>query len=81
MNDLNNKPSSFKQWIILEVTEHNKLLSQVAKEHGISAKKIYQWIKASQSSKCKQQDDIIGEIALLQQKLAHLNKQLSHLQQ
>ncbi|NKF49429.1 transposase [Shewanella sp. WXL01] len=75
---------SMQQTLVYEVIHHNKLVSHVAKEHGISSKKLYQWVKAAQSSandsKQQQCEQLNLQIAQLQQQLVSLNHQLHALQ-
>ncbi|WP_394130285.1 transposase [Shewanella maritima] len=81
MNRILRYSPELKSKVIEEVTLQNKLLSAVAREYGISAKKIYQWIKESQTSELKNQSELRNEIAYLQQKILLLNQELYNQEQ
>ncbi|WP_282110171.1 transposase [Shewanella algicola] len=66
----------FQYQVISEVKEHNRLLSDVAKQYGISAKTLYKWVKHSDTHKNETRSEIVSEIAHLQQKITQLNQQL-----
>ncbi|PMG41638.1 hypothetical protein BCU91_10325 [Shewanella sp. 10N.286.52.B9] len=85
-------PESFQQQVIAEVKQHNRLISDVAKQYCISAKTVYQWVKNKETAmtsktnaegvttrkrtQAKQKSALVSEIAHLQLKLSQLNQQL-----
>ncbi|MDD8059981.1 MULTISPECIES: transposase [Shewanella] len=66
----------FQHQVINEVKVHNRLLSDVAKQYGISAKTVYKWVKQSDTRKSETRGEIVSEIAHLQQKITQLSQQL-----
>ncbi|AZG74697.1 transposase [Shewanella livingstonensis] len=62
--------------VINEVKNHKRLLSDVAKQYGVSAKTVYQWIRNSDARQTESKGAIVSEIAYLQQKIALLSQQL-----
>ncbi|MGI2175514.1 transposase [Shewanella ulleungensis] len=69
-------PVDFQHQVISEVKVHNRLLSDVAKQYGVSSKTVYKWVKHSESHKTEKRGAIVSEIALLQQKITQLSQQL-----
>ena len=69
-------PADFQHQVINEVKVHNRLLSDVAKQYGVSAKTVYKWVKYSENHKAENRGAIMSEIALLQQKITQLSQQL-----
>ena len=69
-------PMDFQHQVISEVKVHNRLLSDVAKQYGVSSKTVYKWVKHSETRKAENRGAIVSEIALLQQRITQLSQQL-----
>ncbi|GIU48588.1 MULTISPECIES: transposase [Shewanella] len=70
--------NELKQQVIVEVQQHNRLISDVAKQYSVSAKTIYQWVRKKDNKLVSnmKKSAITAEIANLQRKLTQLNQQL-----
>ena len=76
ISNVKHYPADLKKQVIGEVKNHNRLLSDVAKQYGISAKMVYQWVRNSHPRQTEDRGAIMSEIAHLQQKITLLNQQL-----
>jgi len=69
-------PVELQRQVIDEVKNHNRLLSDVAKQYGVSAKTVYQWVRGNDLRQIRSKSAIVSEIAYLHQKIAQLSQQL-----
>ncbi|MBB1360577.1 MULTISPECIES: transposase [unclassified Shewanella] len=76
MSNARQYPIDLQRQVINEVKNHNRLLSDVAKQYGVSAKTVYQWVRSNDSRQTESKGAIVSEIAYLQQKIAQLSQQL-----
>tara|TARA_R110000796_G_scaffold167275_9_gene284120 strand:- start:611 stop:916 length:306 start_codon:yes stop_codon:yes gene_type:complete len=76
MSNARQYPVDLQRQVINEVKNHNRLLSDVAKQYGVSAKTVYQWVRSNDSHQTENKGAIVSEIAYLQQKIAQLSQQL-----
>ena len=76
MSNARQYPVDLQRQVINEVKNHNRLLSDVAKQYGVSAKTVYQWVRSNDSRQTESKGAIVSEIAYLQQKIAQLSQQL-----
>ncbi|WP_351018698.1 transposase [Shewanella sp. AC91-MNA-CIBAN-0169] len=76
MSNARQYPIDLQRQVINEVKNHNRLLSDVAKQYGVSAKTVYQWVRNNDSRQTESKGAIVSEIAYLQQKIAQLSQQL-----
>ncbi|PIW58720.1 transposase [Shewanella sp. CG12_big_fil_rev_8_21_14_0_65_47_15] len=68
--------NSLKLNVISEVKVKGRLLSDVARQYGISAKAVYQWVRESDQQPQQRECALMGEIAQLQKKIKQLNNEL-----
>lgn len=68
--------NSLKLNVISEVKVKGRLLSDVARQYGISAKAVYQWVRESDLQPQQRECALMGEIAQLQKKIKQLNNEL-----
>lgn len=68
--------NSLKHNVISEVKVKGRLLSDVARQYGISAKAVYQWVRESDQQPRQRECALMGEIAQLQKKIKQLNNEL-----
>lgn len=76
MSNTRQYPVDLQKEVINEVKNNQRLLSDVAKQYGVSAKIVYQWVRSNQVRQTESKGAIVSEIAYLQQKIAQLNQQL-----
>ena len=76
MSNTRQYPVDLQKEVINEVKNNQRLLSDVAKQYGVSAKTVYQWVRSNQVRQAESKGAIVSEIAYLQQKIAQLNQQL-----
>tara|TARA_R110002126_G_scaffold22915_6_gene81278 strand:+ start:7210 stop:7515 length:306 start_codon:yes stop_codon:yes gene_type:complete len=76
MSNTRQYPVDLQKEVINEVKNNQRLLSDVAKQYGVSAKTVYQWVRSNQVRQTESKGAIVSEIAYLQQKIAQLNQQL-----
>ena len=76
MSNARQYPVDLQKEVINEVKNNQRLLSDVAKQYGVSAKTVYQWVRSNQVRQTESKGEIVSEIAYLQQKIAQLNQQL-----
>ncbi|MBB1475367.1 transposase [Shewanella sp. 5S214] len=76
MSNARQYPVDLQKEVINEVKNNQRLLSDVAKQYGVSAKTVYQWVRSNQVRQTESKGAIVSEIAYLQQKIAQLNQQL-----
>ncbi|QDE32606.1 MULTISPECIES: transposase [Shewanella] len=69
-------PIDLQKQVINEVKNHNRLLSDVAKQYGVSAKTVYKWVRHNDAHKTESKSAIVSEIEHLQQKITQLSQQL-----
>ena len=72
-------PLEFKMQVVEQVKTHNRLLSDVAKQYGVSSKIVYQWVRKHDVGQPDRKVEIVSEIAHLQQKITQLSQQLQML--
>jgi transposase-like protein len=72
----NRYPDTLINQVVNQVTDHNRLLSEVAKEYGVSSRVVYQWVKSTTEPVEVKKDLITEQIASLQRQIQSLNKQL-----
>lgn len=68
--------NSLKLNVISEVKVKGRLLSDVARQYGISAKAVYQWVRESDLQPQQRESALMGEIAQLQKRIKQLNNEL-----
>lgn len=74
---LNNRYSdTLINQVVNQVTHHNRLLSEVAKEYGVSSRVVYQWVKLTAEPAELKKNLLTEQIASLQRQIQSLNKQL-----
>jgi transposase len=76
MSNARQYPVELQRQVIDEVKKHNRLLSDVAKQYGVSAKTVYQWVRSNDLCQIRSKSAIVSEIAHLQQKITQLSQQL-----
>jgi transposase len=70
---MNITEKSLKLRVITEVRSHGRLLSEVARQYGLSSKTVYRWLRESEHVHAsKHQAAIRAEIARLQRQLQKL---------
>lgn len=62
--------------VVNQVKNHNRLLSEVAKNYGISSRTVYQWVKSSTEPSELKKNEITNQIASLQLQINSLNNLL-----
>ncbi|MFV0596381.1 transposase [Shewanella sp.] len=67
---------SIKHDVIFEVKAKGRLLSDVARQYGISAKAVYQWVRESEQQPQQRECALMTEIAQLQKRIKQLNSEL-----
>ncbi|MCH1929454.1 transposase [Shewanella sp. A25] len=67
---------NLKQDVIFEVKVRGRLLSDVARQYGISAKAVYQWVRESDLKPQQRECALVNEIAQLQKRIKQLNSEL-----
>ncbi|UJF21866.1 transposase [Shewanella sp. OMA3-2] len=72
----NRYPDTLISEVINQITHHNRLLSVVAKEYGVSSRVVYQWVKLTTEPVEIKKDLLTEQIASLQRQIQNLNKQL-----
>lgn len=68
--------NSLKLHVITEVKVQGRLLSDVARQYGLSAKAVYQWVRESDLQPQQRECALMSEIAQLQKKIKQLNQEL-----
>lgn len=68
--------NNLKLDVITEVKVKGRLLSDVARQYGISAKAVYQWVRDSDLQPQQREYALISEIAQLQKRIKQLNNEL-----
>ncbi|MCL1090704.1 transposase [Shewanella profunda] len=68
--------NNLKLDVITEVKVKGRLLSDVARQYGISAKAVYQWVRESDLQPQQREYALISEIAQLQKRIKQLNNEL-----
>lgn len=68
--------NNLKLDVIAEVKVKGRLLSDVARQYGISAKAVYQWVRESDQQPQQREYALISEIAQLQKRIKQLNNEL-----
>ncbi|MGX9463576.1 transposase [Shewanella sp. A14] len=76
MSNARQYPMDLREQVVNEVKNHNRLLSEVAKQYGVPAKTVYQWVRSNDELQTEDKSAIVSKIAYLQQKIARLNQQL-----
>lgn len=67
---------TLKPYVIFEVKVKGRLLSDVARQYGLSAKSVYQWVRESEQQPSQRESALMSEIALLQRRIKQLNHEL-----
>ncbi|MEL4251151.1 transposase [Shewanella xiamenensis] len=67
---------NLKPDVIFEVKVKGRLLSDVARQYGLSAKAVYQWVRESEQQPQQRECALIIEIAQLQKRIKQLNSEL-----
>ena len=62
--------------VVNQVKNHNQLLSEVAKNYGISSRTVYQWVKSAAEPTELKKSEITNQIASLQLQIKSLNNLL-----
>lgn len=70
--------NELKQQVLKELATSNRLIADVAQDHGLTHRTIYAWIKSEQNAKSKRAKAI--KVSRLKTKLAELNDELQELQ-
>ncbi|QSX29549.1 MULTISPECIES: transposase [Shewanella] len=73
---MNLDQDNLKLLLIAEVKARGRLLSDVAKEYGISSKTLYQWVRQSEQQPWQREQALHSEIALLQRRIRALSQEL-----
>lgn len=68
--------NSLKLYVITEVKVQGRLLSDVARQYGLSAKAVYQWVRESDLQPQQREYALMSEIAQLQKRIKQLNHEL-----
>lgn len=68
--------NSLKLHVITEVKVQGRLLSDVARQYGLSAKAVYQWVRESDLQPQQREYALMSEIAQLQKRIKQLNHEL-----
>lgn len=67
---------SLKPDVIFEAKVKGRLLSDVARQYGLSAKSVYQWVRESEQQPSQRECALMSEIAQLQKRIKQLNHEL-----
>ncbi|NMH65249.1 transposase [Shewanella salipaludis] len=63
--------------VIAAVKADGRLLSDVARQYGLSSKTVYLWVRESEQAPKQREAALLTEIAHLQQKIRLLNNELN----
>ncbi|MDX6015601.1 MAG: transposase [Shewanella indica] len=66
-----------RQQAIKEVTQNGRLMFDVARQHGISTKQVYQWLAQNETAGRPRQSRLMGEMQQLQQRIRQLSQEFS----
>ncbi|GGZ37963.1 MULTISPECIES: transposase [Shewanella] len=66
-----------RQQAIKEVTQNGRLMFDVARQHGISTKLVYQWLAQDEAAGRPRQSRLMGELQQLQQRIRQLSQEFS----
>lgn len=77
ISNMKQYPIDLQKQVINEVKNHNRLLSEIAKQYDVSAKTVYKWVRHKEVNQIETKSAILSVIEDLQQQITQLSQRLS----